>query len=91
MKAHKYEVNMKDDTRIALLEQSIGFINETMTRLEKRFDSMENKIDTLGIVVTQEMKMGFKDVNNRLWTNFFWMVGGFAGVLGLVAHALHWI
>jgi DNA anti-recombination protein RmuC len=41
--------------------------------------------------VDQEMKQGFRDVNNRIWTNFFWMIGGFASLLGLFAHAFHWI
>ena len=91
MKAMKREVFMKEDTRIALLEQSIEHINQTLLRIEHRFDSMDSKIDTLGIVLGQEMKAGFKDINNRMWTNFFFMIGGFAGILGLVAHALHWI
>lgn len=78
---------MKDDTRLALLEQSIGHINESLLRIEKRFDSVEKRID----VLSDDMKQGFKDVNNRLWTFFFWMVGGYASILGLIAHALHWI
>jgi hypothetical protein len=60
MKAYK----QTDETRLALLEQSINNINETMKRFEKRFDTLENKIDT-----------GLKDINNRLWSNFFWLIG----------------
>lgn len=39
--AERLEVNMKpqnQEIRVALLEQSIGHINETMIRIEKRFD-----------------------------------------------------
>lgn len=93
MKAHKEEFFMKDeknihrDTQIALLEQSIGHINETLIRFEKRFDSLDNRLEEFN----KDMKQGFKDINNRLWTNFFWMIGGFSGILGIVAHALRWI
>ena len=46
MKAHKREGDhMKDDTRLALLEQSIGHINETLLRMDKRFDSLEKNLD----------------------------------------------
>lgn len=31
------------DTRVALLEQSIGHINETLIRFEKCFDKIENE------------------------------------------------
>lgn len=80
MKAHKFGGDMKDDTRIALLEQSISHINETMTRLEVKLDRLDSKIED-----------GFKQVSARIWANFYWGVAGFSGVLGLIAHALRWI
>ena len=93
MKSHK-EVNMKEETRVALLEQSIGHINETLLRIEKgfdavdfRFDRIEKRIDAL----SDDMKQGFKDINNRMWSNFLWMIGSFAAVLALIAHAVKWI
>lgn len=93
MTAHRAEAIMKDGTRIALLEQSITHINDTMLRIEKRFDAVDARFDRIELridALSGEMKQGFKDINNRLWSNFFWMVGGFAGILGLVAHAVHW-
>jgi len=71
---------MKDDTRIALLEQSIGHINQTLIRIEKRLDTMDAKIDAR-----------FDSLNNRIWNNFLWIIGGFTAILGILAHALHWI
>jgi hypothetical protein len=60
MKAHKHEVSMKDDTRLALLEQSIGHINESLARIEKRFDNVEVKIE---------------DVRKNSWSQFRWIMG----------------
>lgn len=80
MKAHRLGGDMKDDTRIALLEQSISHINETMTRLEIKMDRLDSKLED-----------GFKGVNGRIWANFYWGVAGFSSVLGLIAHALRWI
>lgn len=51
----KIKDNYSDETRIALLEQSITNINDTLVRLEKRFDQLDYKIDsnnkwTLGLI-----------------------------------------
>ena len=51
----KIKDNYSDETRIALLEQSITNINVSLVRLEKRFDQLDYKIDsnnkwTLGLI-----------------------------------------
>ncbi len=86
MKAHKNEGHMRHDARLAVLETTIGHINETLIRFEKRFDNLDNKMDDL----RKEMTAGFRDINNRLWFNFIWVVGGFIGVLTLIARLFHW-
>ena len=104
MKAERLEVNMKHngnnshETRISLLEQSITNINETLIRFEKRFDKLDQKIDQgfkdVNNRIDQtnnKIDQGIKDINGRMWTNFFWMLGGFAGILSLVAHFFKWI
>lgn len=99
MKARKHEDHhMKEDTRIALLEQSIGHINETLLRFEKRFDVLDADIKTLGITIHNDMKQGFNrldsridSINNRQWLNFFWIVGSFAAILLIMAHGFEWI
>lgn len=91
MRAHKHEddsmssnkngsILQDHENRITRLEVVIENIAQTLSRLEGKIDGLDS-----------DMKQGFKDINNRLWTNFFWMVGGFAGVLGIVAHAMKWI
>jgi predicted nucleic acid-binding Zn-ribbon protein len=112
MKAHREEILMKEDTRIALLEQSINNINETMLRLDKRFDSIDRRfenidkkfenIDKKFYSLEQEMKKGFKEVNDKMdigfskindciWGNFYWTIGGFIGILGILAHSFEWV
>jgi len=71
MKAYKHEVVMKDETRIALLEQSVGHINETMLRIEKRFDSIDKRFDTL----ESDMKQGFARLDGKVDSNFRWLIG----------------
>ena len=45
MTVSKNDSTLTNDTKIALLEQSIGHINETLLRIEKRFDSIDKKFD----------------------------------------------
>jgi hypothetical protein len=106
MKAHKLSGDiMREDTRLALLEQALASINITMGRLEGKMDRLENKMDdgfsTLNNRINKmedridrfdsKMDSGFQQINSRIWSNFYWGVGGFSGVLGLLAHALRWI
>jgi hypothetical protein len=46
MKTDKVKDSYSDDVRLALLEQSINNINNTLMRFEKRFDQIDNKIDS---------------------------------------------
>lgn len=47
MKAHKLdsEAVMKEDKRLALVEQNLDHINEALLRIEKRFDKIDEKFD----------------------------------------------
>lgn len=44
MSTQKLDQGHSIDTRVALLEQSINNINDTMVRFEKRFDKVDNLI-----------------------------------------------
>lgn len=94
MKAHKLGENMKEDTRIALLEQSIGHINETMTRIEKRFDSIDKRFDSIDKRFDR-VEARLDSLDGKIDSNFKWLLGlyiaGYAGLLGVLAHAVHWI
>jgi uncharacterized coiled-coil protein SlyX len=82
---------MSNDERIAVLETTSSHILTTLdeiklaiskidTKLDSRFDSLNTKIDSR-----------FDKLNDRMWSQFYWMVGGFAGVLMIMAHGFHWI
>lgn len=62
--------------RVAVLEQIAREVRDGLARIDQRLDRMEDKLDRL---------------NSRLWTNFYWMLGGLAALLGVMAHGFKWI
>jgi hypothetical protein len=55
MSTQRIKDSYSDDVRLALLEQSINNINDTLVRFEKRFDQLDSKVDsnnkwTLGLI-----------------------------------------
>jgi hypothetical protein len=83
MKAHK----QTDDTRLALLEQSIGHINQTLQRIEKRFDKIDNGLDS----IEKNINQGFKEVNNRIWRNFYFMLAMYGGSIAIILKSVHYM
>ena len=80
MSTQKIKDHYSDDVRLALLEQSITNINDTLVRFEKRFDSIDNE---------------FKGIRNEMKSDFRWLVTIFGGLLlglcGIMAHGFHWL
>ena len=79
-KSKQPDIHYNEDTRLALLEQSISHINATLLRFEHRFDQLDSKLEKL---------------DSRIDSNFKWllsvMIAGFGSLLGIIAHAQHWI
>jgi hypothetical protein len=69
---------MADDipSRVAVLEQIAREVRDGLLRIDQRLDRIEDKIDKL---------------NSRIWTNFYWMLGAFAALLGVMAHGFRWL
>ena len=66
--------NMKDNqvnTRVALLEQSIGHINETLLRIEKRFDKIDDKLESLD----KKIDTKYDILDKKIDSNFKWLIG----------------
>lgn len=61
-------------------ESRITRVETTVENINDTLKRLENKIDD-----------GFKTVSNRLWSNFYWMIGGFGSILLLIAHGFKWI
>lgn len=89
MRAYKEGIGMKkdsDSTRLALLEQSIGYIGETLLRLDKRFDSIDSRFDSVDHrfdkVETKIEKLDSKieETRRQAWSKFRWVMGTIAGL-----------
>ena len=101
MKAHKIEEDsMKNDqpTRIALLEQTNSHIYETLERMEKRFDrvdesikQMNGDINSLRIEMVKNIHEESKYNGNRSWLQFGFLFTLIAAVLGILAQAEGWV
>lgn len=76
-----------NEVRIAVVETTIGHINESLIRMEKRFDKIDEKLET--------MDKKIEAINNRMWTNFLWLLGVMSafsvGLLGIMAKGFNWI
>lgn len=63
------------ETRVALLEMSISNINDTLNRLEKRFD----KVDDEFVDLRKDMKFDFR-----------FLIGAISALAAIMAHGFHW-
>ena len=66
---------MTDESRFALLEQSVMHIHKLLGEIKSHIDKLDNRICKL---------------DNRIWHLIFWIVGSFAATWGILAHAVHW-
>lgn len=79
MKPGTTTMNASDETRLALLEQSIKHTNDTLIRFERRFDKLDD-----------EIKDTKKELKSEIRSNFFWTLGVIASILAVVARGFHW-
>jgi predicted nucleic acid-binding Zn-ribbon protein len=91
MKAHQLGGNMSEDTRIALLEQSIKHINQTLIRLESKIDNGFDKIDLRFHEIAkrvQEIDKRISDDVKSLYcaqmTQFKWVIATLLGLFGTI-------
>ena len=87
MKTEKINYSHSEETRLALLEQSINNINDTMVRFEKRFDKIDERFDKIGEKLDK--------IDAKIDANLKWILKIFLpiflGMLGVMARGFHWI
>lgn len=94
MEACQAGVNMKESTRIALLEQSMGHIGETLYRLDKRFDEIERRFDKVDKRFDKveerfdRIEMKVEAVRTLSWSHFRWTIGAIVALFGSIITAL---
>ena len=80
MSTQNIKDHYSDDVRLALLEQSVNNINDTLVRFEKRFDRIDDQ---------------FEAIKDNMKSDFRWLVTIFGslilGLSGIMAHGFHWL
>ena len=78
---HPYDSGM--EARVAVLEHIAQTTAAAIERIERRLDGMQT-----------EYRGEMRDLRRDVRTDFRWllgiMLGGFAGLLGVMAHGFHW-
>jgi len=78
MAIDKIKNTYSDDVRLALLEQSVNNINDTLVRFEKRFDQLDSKIDKL----TETTDLKTDKMNGTIFSQFKWTITLIIGLYG---------
>lgn len=85
-----------EQTRIALLEQSIGHIDQTLLRIESRInnidvkvENMENSFNLKIDKLENKLNSRIDKIDSRLWQIMFLISSSVIGLI--VAKILHWI
>ena len=61
------KINDSHETRIALLEQSIGHIGQTLLRIESRIDKLDARIEN----IENKLSLRIDKIDTRLWQILF--------------------
>ncbi len=102
MKKNEAQQSMSNDARVAVLETAFININSTLLDIRRAFDKMESKFESKLDAMDKkfESKLDAMDkkfdakfdiLQNRLWSNFLWLMSMIIGLAGLIAHTQHWL
>lgn len=94
-------MKQNNETRMALLEQNQKYLQETLSRIDQKLENNFFDIKEELKAIRHEIKEEKKDIkqlldtfSNRLWTNFYWLLGTMftltAGVAGILAKGFKW-
>jgi hypothetical protein len=74
-------------TRVGVLEEIARGIKAALDRIDRRFDNLERRMDTLAA----EHRADFRWLLGVMIAGFAATIGGFAGLLAVMAHGFHWL
>lgn len=82
-KTQKY--NDSSEVRIALLEQSISHIDQTLIRIESRINQLDEKIDK----IESKIHIRIDKLDNRLWQIIFLISSSVVAIV--LGKIFHWL
>jgi hypothetical protein len=81
----RYPASM--EARVAVLEQIARTTSAALERIERRLDSMDQRIDA----IVSDQRADFRWLLGIMLGGFTAMLGGFGAMLGVMAHGFHWL
>lgn len=91
MKNRKHEIDMNNDTRLAILETTILNINSSLQDIKQDLKRLDAKIDSKIDTLDKKIDTKFEILQARISSNFFWLMTMIIGLAGLIAHTQHWL
>jgi chromosome segregation ATPase len=82
------------DQRFEKIDQRFEKMEQRFEKIDQRFEKMDQKFEQKFDKIDYDMRQGFAKVNDRLWSNFLWLIGLIlatsGGLFTLMAHGFHW-
>jgi hypothetical protein len=91
MSIQKRDNKVTNDERIAVLENTCSHMLTSLARIETNLSLLQNRIESRFSLTDSKIDEGLKNINNRIWTLFFWKAAALAAVLSVMAHGFKWI
>jgi hypothetical protein len=85
----RYPADM--ESRVAILEQIARATTDSLARIERRLDGMDDRMQRRFDALVAEHRADFRWLLGVMLSGFAAVLGGFGAVLGVMAHGFHWL
>jgi len=86
-------IEISQETRIALLEQTTSHIYQCLERMEKRFDKIDERFDRIDERFDR-IDQRFQAMDEKIDRKFYQLLGiyaaGYISLLAMMGHGFHW-